>query len=401
MKINKIIPVKYINSPQKVGSSGYITCIIATDLELTKDTEVNTVYSFSNLEEVKAKINDTTADSSKDVLAAAELYFLNGGGKLKIFVADSGESGANLSDPAGFITALLATREYFKLCMFTHSNAGVNSVITKNNVAQLAAALKIEGIMFSHTVNENEYDDFKAALSLDFAHLACSTIATQTFNLKNKYLYLASAAKFGTINRASKRDSTIKIQFQDPVGLNKNLDISTEFLNKLENDKTMHVDNTQVGGRETSVFFVGNMQTDGETLTEVLVNNIALSEDLQADGLSLLRNNVDPLKYNVIGFGKVINSARNTLISYSGAEGIGNGSLSPLSVEQIDADDSLLALDEEQKGDLLKYGFAIKTKAESFDPTDAEIADQKYPEIAMLINPSFGASIISYSIAIR
>ena len=71
------------------------------------------------------------------------------------------------------------------------------------------------------------------------------------------------------------------------------------------------------------------MQTDGETLTEVLVNNIALSEDLQADGLSLLRNNVDPLKYNVIGFGKVINSARNTLISYSGAEGIGNGSLSP------------------------------------------------------------------------
>ena len=31
-----------------------------------------------------------------------------------------------------------------------------------------------------------------------------------------------------------------------------------------------------------------------------------------------------------------------------------------LSVEQIDADDSLLALDEEQKGDLLKIRFCYK-----------------------------------------
>ena len=399
MKINQIVPVKFVNTPTGIKETGYTSILIATNLELNKDTQVNTAYNFSNLEEVKAKTTDSAAEAAQDVLAAAELYFLNGGGKLKIFVVDAGESGANLSNPISFIESLLASREYFDVCMFTHSRSTVNSVITSNNIASLANALKVEGKMFAHTVNENEYDDFKAAVSLDFAHLSFATALTQSNNLKNRYMFLALSAPFGQINRSSTNDSTINVNYLNPIGLSKNTDITSEMLTKIETSKTLHVDTTEIGGQQTSVFFNGNSQSDGKTLTEVLINTLALQKSLQIAGFSLLNNSANKLKYNAIGFTRVARAAQQVLMRYSGAGGKGNGSLSPLSADQIDANDTLKALQSDQQSTLLQYGFAIITIPSSFNPSDDEKADQRFPEISIIINPSVGVNMIQFAIS--
>jgi hypothetical protein len=377
--INNIIQVTQSNIVRAVSATNLTTMIICGKDEVQDTVTANSVVTFNSYVDFQTNYYKD-ASSSDDLDAIARAWFLNGGGRLKVFVSE-------VEDPDTAYKALIEKQEFFNIVVYSKK-----IIIPTDSINSIATSITADGDkVFAYTANEDEYEAMHAALSsLPSVVLSFASKATQAADKINSYLFVAVGSIFGQINRDGVNTS-INVENFRPNGFRANADLEKTLAEKITTNKTLHVDSTQVGDAVSPVFFQGNRMMDGRIIT-IHLNYIALKNSLQVDGL----NNIASLSYDVNGFGSAINIAVEVLQQY-----FKNGSLSKYTPVQLANDESLRALDPLQQTSLIDYGFAVLTKASEFNPSADETESGTFPQIDVVAKFAFGASKIKFDFFVK
>jgi len=389
LKINEII---------KINQDAVINSIVAGNLSLIAIVQVSelagiaantstTVSSYNDLTVIVAPTDEQNLNPGTEVDAIGRAWFGNEGGDLKIFaVADDTNATAALNE-------LFESRQYFDSVIFSKKIA-----ISPEELVTISQTVKINNKILGYTANQaptatdenvTEYEDMYEKLNEDSTCLSFSSLAVQTADSINNYLFAAIMAKFSQIDRAGVNTSQT-VYFADANGLSVNSDLSNAEIKKLTDNNTLHVDSTQSGETVTKPFFYSINMADKKTHITTRINSTALMNEIQAKSLSFLRT-AKP-SYKAIGFGKLISIATSALIKYHR-----NGSLAEYTAAEIDSNPEFNKLSSKQKTNLLNYGFAIPTTAESFNPDDKERAENRYPAIDIWARFSSGVGSVVFN----
>lgn len=389
MKINEIIQINLNSDISSIvaGNLSLIAIVQVGELSGITANTSTTVSSYNELTAIVAPTSNENLNPGREVDAIGRAWFGNEGGDLKIFtVADDTNATAALS-------ALFESREYFDSVIFSKK-----IVISPDELKTISQTVKNSNKILGYTANQSptatdenvtEYEDMYEKLNEDSACLSFSSLAVQTADSINNYLFAAIMAKFSQIDRAGVNTSQT-VYFADANGFSVNSDLSNAEIKTLTDNNTLHVDSTQSGETVTRPFFYSINMTDKATHITTKINSTSLMNEIQAKSLSFLRT-AKP-SYKSIGFGKLISIAASALIKYHR-----NGSLAEYTAAEIDSNPDFNKLSSKQKTNLLNYGFAITTTAESFNPTDDERAKNRYPAIDILARFSSGVGSVVFN----